>query len=60
MAIWEFEGKKPVIGKGTFVPETADVIGDVEIGEDCFVGVGARLRGDYGKIRSFGRLSTSG
>jgi phenylacetic acid degradation protein len=57
MAIWEFEGKKPVIGKGTFVPETADVIGDVEIGEDCFVGVGARLRGDYGKIRIGNRTS---
>ena len=42
MAIWEFEGKRPVIGKGTFVPETADVIGDVIIGEDCFIGVGAR------------------
>jgi len=57
MAIWEFEGKKPVIGKGTFVPETADVIGDVVIGEDCFVGVGARLRGDYGRIRIGDRTS---
>lgn len=51
MAIWEFEGKRPVLGKGTFVPETADVIGDVVIGENCFIGVGARLRGDYGRIR---------
>ena len=51
MALWEFEGKRPVIGPGTFVPETADVIGDVVIGADCFIGVGARIRGDYGRVR---------
>jgi carbonic anhydrase/acetyltransferase-like protein (isoleucine patch superfamily) len=50
MAFYEFEGKRPSIGPGTFVPETADVIGDVTIGNECFIGVGARLRGDYGKI----------
>ena len=50
MAIYEFEGKRPVIGAGTFIPESADVIGDVTIGERCFIGVGARLRGDYGAI----------
>jgi phenylacetic acid degradation protein len=51
MALYEFEGKRPVIGPGSFVPETADVIGDVTIGRDCFIGVGARIRGDYGGIR---------
>lgn len=50
MALYEFEGKRPEIGPGTFVPETADVIGEVIIGRDCFIGVGARLRGDYGRI----------
>lgn len=50
MAIYEFEGKRPRIGPGTFVPESADVIGDVVIGSRCFIGVGARLRGDYGRI----------
>ncbi|HTP64694.1 MAG TPA: gamma carbonic anhydrase family protein [Geobacteraceae bacterium] len=50
MALYEFEGKRPVIGKGTFVPETADVIGNVTIGEECFIGVGVRIRGDYGTI----------
>ncbi len=57
MALYEFEGKRPVIGRGTFVPETADVIGDVIIGEDCFIGVGARLRGDYGRVRIGSRTS---
>jgi carbonic anhydrase/acetyltransferase-like protein (isoleucine patch superfamily) len=50
MALYEFEGKRPQIGAGTFVPETADVIGDVVIGRGCFIGVGSRLRGDYGRI----------
>jgi phenylacetic acid degradation protein len=57
MALYEFEGKRPTIGKGTFVPETADVIGDVIIGKDCFIGVGARLRADYGRIRIGDRTS---
>lgn len=50
MALYEFEGKQPTIGKGSFVPESADVVGDVTIGESCFIGVGARIRGDYGEI----------
>ncbi|MHA2052536.1 MAG: gamma carbonic anhydrase family protein [Candidatus Hodarchaeales archaeon] len=50
MAIWEFEGKKPIIGEGTWVAPTGDVIGDVKIGKNCYIGPGARIRGDYGKI----------
>ena len=57
MALYEFEGKRPTIGKTSFVPESADVIGDVTIGEGCFIGVGARIRGDYGKIRIGDRTS---
>ncbi len=51
MSIYEFENKKPSIGKGTFVFKSADVIGDVIIGENCYIGPGARIRGDYGSIR---------
>ncbi len=50
MALYEFEGKRPKIGQTSFVPETADVVGDVTIGEGCFIGMGARIRGDYGAI----------
>lgn len=50
MALWELEGKRPTIGKGTFVFPTADVIGDVVIGDNCYIGPGARIRGDYGSI----------
>jgi phenylacetic acid degradation protein len=51
MLIYEFENKKPCIGKGTFIFQSADVIGDVTIGESCYVGPGARIRGDYGSIQ---------
>ena len=51
MTLWEYEGKKPTLGKGTFVFPTADVIGDVVIGKECYIGPGARIRGDYGSIR---------
>jgi len=51
MSMYEFEKKKPTIGQGTFVFNSADVIGDVIIGENCYIGPGARIRGDYGSIR---------
>jgi carbonic anhydrase/acetyltransferase-like protein (isoleucine patch superfamily) len=51
MAIYEFENKKPKIGKGTFIFKSSDIIGDVVIGENCYIGPGARIRGDYGSIR---------
>jgi len=51
MALYEFEGKTPKIGKETYVAETADVIGDVVIGARCYIGPGARIKGDYGSIR---------
>jgi len=45
-----FEGHTPVIGPGTFVHPSADVFGNVRIGAQCWIGPGARLRGDYGRI----------
>jgi len=51
MTIYEFENKKPRIGKGTFIFQSADVIGDVTIGGNCYIGPGARIRGDYGSIQ---------
>lgn len=34
MALYAFEGRRPRLGGGTYVPETADVVGDVVLGED--------------------------
>ena len=50
MSLYEFENKKPRIGKGTFIFKSADIIGDVVIGKNCYIGPGARIRGDYGSI----------
>jgi carbonic anhydrase/acetyltransferase-like protein (isoleucine patch superfamily) len=50
MPIYEIEGKSPQVGKGTWVAPSADIIGDVEIGENCYIGFGAIIRGDFGKI----------
>ena len=47
---YRFDGRQPVVGTGTYVSETATVIGDVRIGERCYIGHGAILRGDYGAI----------
>ena len=50
MTVWQFEDKIPKIGKNTYIAESADIIGNVVIGDDCYIGPGARIRGDYGKI----------
>jgi carbonic anhydrase/acetyltransferase-like protein (isoleucine patch superfamily) len=47
---YSFDGRVPSVGNGTYVSETAQVIGDVRIGSNCYIGHGAILRGDYGTI----------
>ena len=55
--IKELNGDTPVIGGGTFLAETATVIGSVTMGEDCSVWYGAVLRGDVGAIRIGDRVN---
>ncbi len=50
MTIGSFEGQTPRIGTGTYVHPSADVFGNVTIGDSCWIGPGARIRGDYGTI----------
>ena len=50
MTIFEFEGRVPSIAPDAYVDEDAKVLGDVKIGRQCFIGAGARIRGDYGTI----------
>ena len=45
-----FEGKTPEIGDGTYVHPSADVFGNIKIGGGCWIGPGARIRGDYGRV----------
>jgi len=48
--IHTFNGKKPKIGKTTFVAPSADVIGDVTVGANSSIWYGAVLRGDEQSI----------
>lgn len=55
--IQPLHGIYPKIGKGSFVAETAAVIGDVVIGEESSVWYSAVIRGDVNKIRIGDRVS---
>jgi len=48
--LYRFNGKQPITGKDTYISELANVIGDVVIGNNCYIGHGAILRGDFGRI----------
>ena len=48
--IYEFNGYKPVIDSSSFVHKEATIIGNVIIGKKVYIGPGASIRGDWGKI----------
>jgi phenylacetic acid degradation protein len=48
--IYSFEGHVPVIDETSFVHPQSAVTGNVVIGKNCYIGPGAALRGDWGKI----------
>jgi len=48
--IQSFKGMVPVIDPSAYVHPQATVIGHVTIGPDCYIGPGAVLRGDWGRI----------
>ena len=48
--LYSFDNKQPAIGNDTYVSELAHVIGDVVIEDNCYVGPGAILRADHGRI----------
>jgi len=50
MPLYAFEETRPVVDPDAFVHPDAVLIGDVNIGRKCFIGAGAVLRGDFGKI----------
>lgn len=50
MSIYSFNGFIPVVKKSSFVHPKASVTGNVIIGENVYVGPGAAIRGDWGKI----------
>jgi carbonic anhydrase/acetyltransferase-like protein (isoleucine patch superfamily) len=51
MAIYELDGKSPQLGEGAWIADSAQVIGDVELGPGASVWFGAVIRGDCEAIR---------
>ena len=51
MPFYKIDGVIPVVDTSSYVHPTAVIIGDVIIGKNCYVGPGASLRGDFGKIK---------
>ena len=48
--IFEFNETKPVIDPSSFIHPQANITGDVVIGKNVYVGPGATIRGDFGKV----------
>jgi phenylacetic acid degradation protein len=50
MPLYEFEGRRPCIAPSAYVHPWAVLIGNVIIGENCFIGAGAVIRADWGEL----------
>lgn len=48
--VMSFKGMVPVVDATSYIHPLATVIGHVTIGPHCYIGPGAVLRGDWGKI----------
>lgn len=55
--IKELNGCKPKIGNNCFIAETAAIVGDVTMGDDCSIWYGAVLRGDVNTIKIGDRVN---
>jgi carbonic anhydrase/acetyltransferase-like protein (isoleucine patch superfamily) len=51
MALYELDGVAPQLGKDTWIAESADVMGKVELGDHASVWFGAVVRGDTAHIK---------
>jgi phenylacetic acid degradation protein len=50
MPIYVFEDRKPRISPTAYVDPSAVIIGRVYVGDGCYVGPGAVMRGDFGAV----------
>ncbi|KXS44792.1 MAG: hypothetical protein AWU59_337 [Methanolobus sp. T82-4] len=57
MMIMDFKNKRPSISEQAYIAGSADIIGDVEIGDFSSIWFNAVLRGDTGSIRIGSRTS---
>ncbi len=50
MPCYSYAGYTPVVDPTAFVHPTATLIGDAIVGARCYVGPGASMRGDFGRV----------
>jgi phenylacetic acid degradation protein len=50
LALYRFEDKIPQVDPGAYVHPQAVLIGEVSVAAGCFIGAGAALRADLGRI----------
>lgn len=50
MPCYAIDGVRPVVHPDSYVHPTATLIGDVIVAADCYIGPGAVLRGDFGRL----------
>jgi carbonic anhydrase/acetyltransferase-like protein (isoleucine patch superfamily) len=50
MPCYAYQGLAPVVDATSYIHPLASLIGDVFVGPGCFIGPGASLRGDFGRI----------
>ncbi|MEN8077169.1 gamma carbonic anhydrase family protein [Clostridioides difficile] len=48
--VMDFEGVNPIISKNTYISESVDIIGNVQVEDNVNIWFGTRLRGDMNKI----------
>lgn len=48
--VYAIDGLVPVVDPTTYVHPTAVLIGDVIVGPGCYIGPGAAMRGDFGRL----------
>ncbi len=55
--IYDYQGIRPTIGKNCFIAQSADLIGDLYLGEDCSIWFGCVVRADVHEIRIGDRVN---
>lgn len=55
--LYPYKNINPIIGKNTWIAQSADVIGDVTCGTDCSIWFGSVVRGDVHYIKIGDRVS---
>lgn len=48
--VMDFEGVNPIISENTYISESVDIIGNVQVEDNVNIWFGTRLRGDMNKI----------